>query len=332
MMRDRGFTLVELLISIVIGIIIVGAGFGVYITFSKSFSVQTSITEMQENARIGMNIISSEIKFAGYGMGCGRLRSYYDPGTGQQAGDDTFFLAPVKVIDSDPDTIIIFYGSGEESATIREPMPNSSAVLKVYSIPDLEVGDLMIITDGCEGTILQVSGFNEQSRIIQHNPGGNFPYNPPGGHNIFPEDGYDEGDKVILLRNVSFYIDRDSDPPVLYRDPDGYIGNREPEAIALGIEYIDFELAGDFDGDSIIDDSNSDGDPDWWTPTQVEVQDKWDNVRAVKIHLVARTVKEDRSFRPNGDNPLTPENEADGYRRIHLVSVVYLRNFQRYLE
>jgi len=331
--NKKGFTLVEVLISIVIGIIVVSAGFGVYITFSRSFSVQASITEMQENARVGMNIITSELKFTGYGIGCGILRSYYDPKKGQDAGEDTFFLAPVKVIDSDPDTLNLTYGDMDISTTIREPMPTSSAELKVNFIPSgLNIGDLIIVTDGCEATILQVTGFNESSLMIQHNPGGNAPYNPPGGHNIFPEGGYDEGDKVILFRSVSFYIDRDSDPPILYRDPDGYAGNADPQAIAQGIEFINFELAGDFDGDSLIDDSNGDGDPDWWTPTQVELQNKWNEVRAVKVELVGRTLKEDRNFAPNGDNPLTEENEGDGYRRILLVSVVNLRNFQRHLQ
>ena len=62
----RGFTLIELLISMVVGIIVLGAMVSTFIIQRKSYDVQEQITEMIQNARAAMDIMSREIRMAGY--------------------------------------------------------------------------------------------------------------------------------------------------------------------------------------------------------------------------------------------------------------------------
>lgn len=61
-----GFTLVELLVSMGIGLAVLAAVAGTFITQSKYFNVQEQINEMQQNARAAMDIMVREIKMAGY--------------------------------------------------------------------------------------------------------------------------------------------------------------------------------------------------------------------------------------------------------------------------
>ena len=61
-----GFTLVELMIAMALGLVVLGAMYGVFTTQSKQFSNQEQIVEMQQNARMAIDIISREIRMAGY--------------------------------------------------------------------------------------------------------------------------------------------------------------------------------------------------------------------------------------------------------------------------
>lgn len=61
-----GFTLVELMIAMALGLVVLGAMYGVFTTQSKQFSNQEQIVEMQQNARMAIDLISREIRMARY--------------------------------------------------------------------------------------------------------------------------------------------------------------------------------------------------------------------------------------------------------------------------
>lgn len=63
---DAGFTLIELLIAMAVGLVVLGATYGVFILHSKTFGNQEQIAEMQQNARAAMDIMTREIRMAGY--------------------------------------------------------------------------------------------------------------------------------------------------------------------------------------------------------------------------------------------------------------------------
>lgn len=65
--QPRGFTLVELLIAMVVGLIILGATYAVFIAQNKELGKQEQIAVMQQNARMAMEMITREIMMAGYG-------------------------------------------------------------------------------------------------------------------------------------------------------------------------------------------------------------------------------------------------------------------------
>jgi type IV pilus assembly protein PilW len=61
-----GFTLVELMIAMALGLIVLGAMYSVFTIQNKHFSNQEQIVEMQQNARMAIEIIGREIRMAGY--------------------------------------------------------------------------------------------------------------------------------------------------------------------------------------------------------------------------------------------------------------------------
>jgi len=62
----RGFTLLELLIAMVVGLVVLGAVYAVFTMQNTQFSNQESQTEMQQNARIAIEMMTREIGLAGY--------------------------------------------------------------------------------------------------------------------------------------------------------------------------------------------------------------------------------------------------------------------------
>jgi type IV pilus assembly protein PilW len=63
---QKGFTLIELMIAMVIALVLIASLASSFIYQRKTYDVQEQITEMTQNARAAMNMISREVKMAGY--------------------------------------------------------------------------------------------------------------------------------------------------------------------------------------------------------------------------------------------------------------------------
>jgi type IV pilus assembly protein PilW len=64
--NERGFSLVELLIAMTIGLIILAALSSTFLMQRKIYDVQEQVAEMVQNARAAMDMMSREIRMGGY--------------------------------------------------------------------------------------------------------------------------------------------------------------------------------------------------------------------------------------------------------------------------
>jgi type IV pilus assembly protein PilW len=67
--HDRGFSLIELLIALVLGLMLSAGIFTVFSGNKQSTDLNTAMADMQENARFALNQLSADIRMAGY-QGC----------------------------------------------------------------------------------------------------------------------------------------------------------------------------------------------------------------------------------------------------------------------
>jgi len=65
-LHQRGFSLIELMISMVIGLVVVGAVFAAYLGTSTSSSSSRAVAQMTEDASLAMNVLRSQIAMAGF--------------------------------------------------------------------------------------------------------------------------------------------------------------------------------------------------------------------------------------------------------------------------
>jgi len=88
--RNRGFSLVELMVALVITLILL-AGIGqIFLSSKKSFVIQDSLGRMQENGRYAMETLAQDVRRAGFWGGNADITTIEDHvgGTGKVATDD----------------------------------------------------------------------------------------------------------------------------------------------------------------------------------------------------------------------------------------------------
>lgn len=65
-MKERGVTLIELLVTLVICSIVVAGIYRVFIAQSKAYTVQDQVAEVQQTVRSAMDILLRDLRMAGY--------------------------------------------------------------------------------------------------------------------------------------------------------------------------------------------------------------------------------------------------------------------------
>ena len=63
---SAGFSLVELMIAMAAGLVIIGAAYQSFTAQQKIYAAQDRVTEMQQNARAGLDFMTRELRMAGY--------------------------------------------------------------------------------------------------------------------------------------------------------------------------------------------------------------------------------------------------------------------------
>lgn len=67
--RDDGFSLIELMIAMVLGLIVIGSAIAVFSGSKRTAALNTTLTELQESARFALDSIVRDVRLAGF-QGC----------------------------------------------------------------------------------------------------------------------------------------------------------------------------------------------------------------------------------------------------------------------
>ena len=316
--RSRpGFTLVELIVAMAMGLIVLTVMFTMFRTSSRSYTLQDYVAEMQQNLRVAMSSVSRDLRMAGCGI---NLLSQLVPTVevyNENIGSWTN-LQGITATNSTtgPDQIEMFIGdiqSGEYEATITSPMPDASSILNVDTMANFKKYDMVIISNGVNAALFQVTA-EPVALNIQHNSGLS-DWNAPAAFKAFPHGGgYGTGSRLYnfgSVRWVTYFIDlTDPDHPTLVvntHEKDGI------HVIADNIEDMQFHYF-------MADGSETDN------PAGAE-----NNVRAIRATFSARTDALDRDaatvFRPvTIEDHVIGAVAPDGYRRRLLSTIIKVRN------
>lgn len=189
--KQAGFTLVELMIALAIGLFMTGVVATLYLNMRSSFRYQEEFGRLQESGRFAMEAISRDIRMAGYN-GCGSITDFANvvnggatspflnfaaPIIGYEGGVSTFPAAIVSAgVVAGTDAIILLGVDSSSELVVQSHNPPSAQIdTNTHSIP---AGEILLITDCSHSTVFQMTGPASATKTnVVHNTGTGSPGN-----------------------------------------------------------------------------------------------------------------------------------------------------------
>jgi type IV pilus assembly protein PilW len=301
----RGFSMVELMVSITIGLIIMSAVSTMFVSTKRTYNEQDRQAKMQENARFALHFLMRDLRLAGY-YGCVddinpetignslnttadgsafKLNATY-PIEGLEDGAGRWYPSGITAlptgINAGTDAIILRFADVSSDIELDKAMPNTSGVLKITSTGTIVDGDIIMISDCASADVLQITGVHTEPHF-GHNTGDN----SPGPGNVRKElsKPYTPPAKIMKFIARTYYIRNNaSGIPSLYRQDN----NEDAQELVEGVESMHVTYGIDTDGDDIANQYAIAG-----AAGVLTTADQWANVRSVRLGLLVRTVAED---------------------------------------
>lgn len=187
-----GFTLVELMIAMLLGLILVGSALAIFTTNKRTYVTTENLGRVQENGRVAFELMSREVREAG-GTPCSKKipvanvlnnpganwwSNWTNPIKGYGGADD--MVTPVigvgvadRVTGTDGIELKSTFDSG---ATLVKQPSATSADFQVLDSSGLQPADVVMVCDYRQATILQITGVPNGTAVV-HSQGAGSPGN-----------------------------------------------------------------------------------------------------------------------------------------------------------
>lgn len=147
-----GFSLIELMIALVLGLLVVGAAFVVFQSNRNSFRASEGVNRIQEGARVAFELLSADIRSVG-GGGCSSASSVETTDGVSLAYDRT------PVLGSGTELTLV---SGEDSSYKITASTNTSVTIDSTQLADatkaFAVGDRILLCNARKSYLVDLSG------------------------------------------------------------------------------------------------------------------------------------------------------------------------------
>ncbi len=306
--RDQaGFTLAELMISMLLGLLSIGAVLKMYQVNGQTYRTQTAVSALQQSARYAFDLLSYELRMAGF-TGCSNLdvvtpNVLATSAPAWPANEVGQRIAGSEGASGATDTLSIARGSGC-GAQLTTAMSSASDILRAEdaSLCNWSAGALLMVTD-CEAvdvfeatSISTASGSTHISHAASANTSASF------------SKAFGTEAQVMSLELNNFSIaTAPSGEPALFR-------NGEP--VVEGIENLQIRYGIDTNADRAVDQY-----------VAANAVTDWSSVLSVEINLLLRTAQDNLAPEPQTYVFAGTETTATDRRlRRAYTHVVTLRN------
>jgi len=330
MRRCRGFSMVELMIALLITLILLGGIAQIFLSSKKSFTIQDSLGRQQENGRYATDIISTDLRRAGYWGGNADVSGVIGseprvtPAASCNTGDNTwarmierriFGLNHTQTTDIG-NYACVNDGNGYTRGDIL--------VLRFASpwVMDGDPVDTRTIEDNSRLYIRSsLSVSDKAGRMFKGSDKDDAENQMSSGGSLVTER-----DSELIVR--AYYIGPSGQTcngeqvPSLFREVLDVNGRPSAQEIAYGVDELQVQYGLDSDGDSSVNAYLNAGDAGLTTVAD------WSTVIAARFWLLTRAECPETGYTNSntyimGDRSYTPN---DAYRRQLYTSTVRLRN------
>jgi type IV pilus assembly protein PilW len=339
--KNQGFSLVEVLLASVLGIVLVGGMVEIFMNNKAAYKLQEGLARVQENGRMAYRILSEELRPAGY-QGCSNLDSlepniiatgvtfdvnsivsgYDHNGSGQAATAwtpnlPTWLTANVggNGIRAGTDVILIRKAVGD-GANLTASLASATADIVIDKRYNINANDLLFISDCHKSDIFRATAVTDggTTYTLEHKT--------PSNSTTSLSKAYQTDALVSPFRLKAYYV-KDSGrtnhmgAPIYSLYEQSELGT-ERELIE-GVENIQLAFGVDMDGDGNADTFAS--------AAQVETNAQWGNVISINISALISSIENvyegEQAYTFNG---ISVSNPGDHQARRQWDIFVTLRN------
>ena len=300
--RERGVTLVELLVALVLGLLLTAGMIQVFVGNRTTFEFNDSLSRIQENARFTLDHIAYSARMGGY-KGCLSDVAVYNNLTG---GADDFRdnidlgvegydangssvgwtpglpaeLAGLVRAGSD---VLVVRSVGGGATPLVSPFTDGSQLF-VAPGHDLGEGEILVVADCQKASVFQATDIAGGGANIVHADTGSFvPGNAVADWDA--EQDYGLGAELSRLQTLAFYVGtRNDGRPALFQlrlTAAGAAASFTAEELAADVETLQVRYGID---------SDSNGDVDELVSANAVLD--WRRVVSVEVSLLARAADE----------------------------------------
>jgi type IV pilus assembly protein PilW len=185
--RQRGFSLVELMVALVLGLLVIGGVGGVFLSQRELYRQNENLARMQESARYAFEVMARSLREAGGNL-CGASKvanvlnnassnwwSNWGEGIHGYEGDNNLFPKAFGTGRAErvsgTDAVVVWSGTLNEGLVITDHNPTSAQFKVNTTQHGLKDGDIVMACDNDHAAIFQVTNANSSNVTIVHNTG-----------------------------------------------------------------------------------------------------------------------------------------------------------------
>ncbi len=333
---QRGFTLIELMVSLVLFALVVTGMMAVAVSMISGYRDQEITISTESASRSTIDFMTNALHNASTGVPTFDQLINLDvaactTGAIQIA---TNVANPAPLVNTS-DQITITFASGAVFTTTTATYSASTTPLGVIDATQIAAGDYVIVTNFDKGHFVKVtaSSGTAPGTITLASPACLTPNLPTGD--------YIAGATVIRAMRATFAIgvvpsnDLIGSVPVLTMDADGEGTTMLPEPIAEGIEDLQVVYGADnVTVNGILDTESTTANADEWygnVNAETVPVPLPNSTRAIRLTIVARTVRQFsgvNTFKLQAVEDRPANAATDNFRRRVLSTIVEIRNLQ----
>ena len=320
--RQGGFTLVELMVSLVLFSLVIAGVLAVAVAMASGFREQRATLGAESTARVAMDFLADAIRSTSPSVPNGVVSA-----GGVLGGDienlssSTCTRGAMSVVNSqtgsDELTLVFSYGAIVTSS-MSSFDPSASTSIDVVDATGFQQGDTILVSSFTHGHLVKLTSVAGNTLSFSR------ACSTPA-----LTSAHAAGALVVRVARARFYVADLDGIPALWMDADAE-GPGAPEPMAEGVEDFQIELGFDTNSNGNLSET-ANGQGDEWTfndPTSTEAIPAG-TPRAIKLSLLARAVGRTTGTATSlppamGDRP--EGTVADNFRRRVLTSTVEIRN------
>lgn len=267
---QRGFTLVELMVAMALGIVLTGVMVGAFLATKQSYRVQIGMSRTQEGGHFALEFLARDIRMAGFAGSCLArgdgvvntlnggyaanfgvgLEAYEASGAAWSPSLDTSISAQAPSAGSDILTIRL---AGDGLPVDTPYMPNTSADVHVPSGNRLLQNQIAVICDPGHAAVFQITNANPgTSGSVVHNTGA--VSSGPGNATKDFEHKFAANSELFAFSTHTYYVAPSASgvgASLWMLASPCPAGNICPVELAENVERLQLEYGIDTDGDTL---------------------------------------------------------------------------------